>query len=272
SIGCCFTSDPSAVSRAPDRIDVVAINGRGEVQRLKYIGGVWAEPRTLRGGFPTGGIRYNGGWSYAAPAIAARAPDLLDVFVVRSDGRLAVTTWRDGNWGAWHTLGAQGAYEVSARPGAVALSATRVRLALNQTLVDADGVAVGSLYEPAVTFGAGAPAFVLGPRKGTIEAYAPPALTTLRDASNSRYRVVVTNHHGRVSVRTELGNWRDIGGIPMFHSGAAAVASGDDTYIAVINGEDASGCGADFCNDEVGPATVPDEFIQPGGLWIRYFQ
>ena len=45
AIACCFSSDPSAVSRAPGRIDVVAISNtvsnRGEVQRIKYIDGTW---------------------------------------------------------------------------------------------------------------------------------------------------------------------------------------------------------------------------------------
>lgn len=267
AIACCFASDPSAVSRGRGLIDVVAISNRGAVQRIKFADGEWAAPLTLRGGAPTGGIKYAGGWHYVAPAIASRAADLLDVFVVRGDGRLAVTTWRNGNWEAWQTLGITD-YDVAARPAAVALSATKVQLAINT--IKANGLAM-YLYEPVVTFGGAQPAFDRGVLKGNVQEYSPPGLAR-QQGSWSRYRVLVTNFQGRVSVREEGGRWRDIGGIPRPGSGPAAVASGDDTYLTVMNGEDARGCSNRLCDTVHDPAAVPDAYIQPGGLWIRRFE
>lgn len=267
SIACCFASDPSAVSRGRGLLDVVAISNRGAVQRIKFTDGEWSAPLTLRGGAPDGGIKYAGAWHYVAPAIASRAADLLDVFVVRADGRLAVTTWRNANWEAWQTLGLPN-YDVAARPAAVALSATKVQLAVTTTR-DPGGAVF--LYEPVVTFGAAAPAFALGVLKGNVQAYAPPGLARQRGGW-SHYRLLVTNAYGRISVREEGGVWRDIGGIPKAGSGPAVVASGDDTFIAVMNGEDARGCGAGFCDTVNDPDASADEYIQPGGLWIRRFE
>jgi hypothetical protein len=142
SIGCCFRSDPSAVSRSVDRIDVVAVSGAGNLRRIKYIDGVWSASLTIRGGHPVAGLKQNANGDYVGAAIASRGADLLDVFAVDGDGLLAVTTWSAGNWGEWHTLGAR--YDVTARPAAVALSATDVRLAINEADVH--------LYEPLVTF------------------------------------------------------------------------------------------------------------------------
>jgi len=263
SIGCCFWSDPSAVSREPGKIDVVAINNSGEVQRIKHIDGTWYAPLTLRGGAPTGGIRSEAIGTFLGPAIASRAPDLLDVFVVRDDGRLAVTTWRNGNWETWQTLGETN-YEVTARPAAVALSAADVRLAINENRLN--------LYEPSVTFGAGQPSLALGANKGTIQNGSPPALTTQHGGvGNGRSRVLVTNQYGRISVRGEFSVWRDIGGIPMFGTGPAAVATDDMAFMAVMNGEHARGCGFLLCDTVNDPAATESEYIQPGGLWIRHF-
>jgi hypothetical protein len=261
SIGCCFASEPSAVSRAPERIDVAAISTLGEVQRIKYVDGAWNAPLTLRGGAPSGGNRYAGNGRYVGPAIASRGADLLDVFVVRADGRLAVTTWRNGNWEAWQTLGALGAYTVTARPAAVGLADDFVQLAINESET--------RLFEPGVSFGAGAPAFALGVARGTVQRLAPPALTDHTGApDNNRYRVLVTNASGRISIRGEVGAWRDIGGIPQPGTGPAAVGSGDETFLAVINGEDATSCRNPFCHPN---APSAGQVIQPGGLWIRRF-
>ena len=119
------------MSRGLNRIDVVAINRDGDVQRIKYIDGVWAAPLTIRGGHPVVGLKHSTDEDYIGPAIASRGADLLDVFVVDDDGLLAVTTWSQ------RQLGRSGRrspvdYNVTARPAAVALSATDVRLAINQ--------------------------------------------------------------------------------------------------------------------------------------------
>jgi hypothetical protein len=255
-IGCCFSSDPSAVSRGQNRIDVVAINDSGDVQRIKYIDGTWYDPLTLRGGHPTGGIKEIDGNVYIGPGIASRGFNSLDVFVVRSDGRLAVTTWSAGNWGAWRTLGS--AYDVTARPAAVALSATEVQLAINESDV--------RLYEPLVTFPNGS--FSLGNNKATTAAKTPPALAK-RNSQTSRYNVFITNSGGRISYRLSQSSWREVGGIPKSGTGPSAVATGDFAFKLLMNGEDATSCVAPFCHPEV---VNPGQVIQPGGIWIRHYE
>jgi len=260
SIGCCFKSDPSAVSRSLDRIDVVAVSNNGGVQRIKYIDGTWYSPLTLRGGYPTGGIKQDADGNYVGPAIASRGADLLDVFVVRSDGRLAVTTWSAGNWGQWRTLGA--GYNVTARPAAVALSPTQVQLAINENY--------WNLYEPFLTFPPLVPSFSLGIPKGTTAYRAPPGLTK-RSGQIDLYRVLITSTQGRISHRTASGSWRDIGGIPKPGTGISAVATGDFTFKALMNGEDATGCDLSCSKDPLKAPKPNGEVIQPGGLWIRNF-
>jgi hypothetical protein len=257
SIGCHFSSDPSAVSRASRRIDVVAVNDSGEVQRIKYIDGVWHDPLTLRGGHPTDGLKTDAGGNYIGPAIASRGGDSLDVFVVRYDGRLAVITWSGGNWGQWRTLGR--GYDVTARPAAVALSATQVQLAINENDVN--------LYEPLLTFPPLVPSFSIGILKGTMAARTPPALTT-RDSETNAYRVLITNADGRISHRFARGSWRDIGGIPKPGTGASAVSTGRFSARIVMNGEEAKGCAAACAPG----APNLGQVIRPGGLWLRQFE
>jgi hypothetical protein len=260
SIGRNFSSDPSAVSRGPDRYDVVAVNDSGEVLRIKYIEGEWYDPSTIRGGYPTGGIKQDEDGNYIGPAIASRGFDLLDVFVVRSDGRLAVSTWSNNNWGQWRTLGA--GYDVTARPAAVALSDSQVQLAINETDFN--------LYEPLVTFGQNV-SFNLGDPKGATAPQAPPALTR-RDTADNPYRVLITNADGRISHRFAHGSWRDIGGMPKPGTGPSAVAVGRFGAYIVMNGADLVGCDAtcDDCDDPRA-VNVNGTFIEPGGLWIRDF-
>ncbi|MGB7068431.1 MAG: M12 family metallopeptidase [Pyrinomonadaceae bacterium] len=263
SIASGFNSDPSAVSRAPGRIDVVAVNNDGEVQRIKYIEGTWYAPSTPRGGFPTGGIKPSTDGGYIGPAIASRGANSLDVFVVRDDGRLAVTTLSNGNWGAWRTLGA--GYNVTARPAAAALSSTEVQLAIN----DSDY----NLYEPTAMFSPAVQSFDLGIIKGSTAFQAPPALTT-RDGQISRYRVLIANADGRISHRTASGAWRDIGGILKPGTGPSAVATGDFTFKVIMHGEDATGCDLSCGDDPTTPlieAPLRGEIIQRGILWIRHF-
>lgn len=260
SIGCCFRSDPSAVSRSVDRIDVVAVSGSGDLRRIKYIDGTWSAPLTIRGGHPVAGIKQNADEDYIGPAVASRGADLLDVFVVDRDGLLAATTWSAGNWGPWQTLGV--GYVVTARPAAVALSATDVRLAINVSNVH--------LYEPLVTFPSPVPSFDLGEATATTASQTAPTLTT-RNGQVDRYRVLIVNSQGRISHRLASGSWRDIGGIPLGRTGVSAVATGDFTFMALMNGEEATGC-------DLSCSTVPFETLRPdgqviqaGGLWIRHF-
>jgi len=255
SIGRYFSSDPAAVSRGPDRYDVVAVNDRGEVQRIKYIDGDWSDPSVIRGGYPTGGIKRNAEGDYIGPAIAARGASLLDVFVVRSDGRLAVSTWEDNNWGQWRTLGT--GYDVTAQPAAVALSDAAVQLAINESNV--------FLYEPLLTFAPLVPSFSVGIVKGATAYRSPPAVAK-RGGQIDHYRVLIANSHGRISHRTATGDWLDIGGILKPGTGPVAVATGDFSFKALMNGEDATDCDL---SRSTRPGEAPFYGSRPGGLWIR---
>ena len=198
------------------------------------------------------------------------------MFVVHDDGRLAVTTWSNGNWEAWRTLGT--GYNVTARPAAIALSAATVKLAVNERGM--------YLYEGALNFAPLVPSFGLY-RTAIMAEGTPPALAK-RDSQSSPYRVFITNAHGRISHRfSDDTIWRDIGGIPKPGTGPAAVAgAGRFSAYIVMNGEDAKGCDAgcardpnnsnNFALDPVtGDSLVPrpyGEVIRPGGLWLRYFE
>jgi hypothetical protein len=259
NLGCCFGSDPAAISLDEGEIDVFAVGSTsGKLIRKSYRNGRWDPAAYVQGGSPTGGIKPTADGGYLGPAVASRGPDMLDVFVVRTDGRLAVTTLGNGLWSAWRTLGS--GYDVTARPAAVALSATQVQLAINETHFN--------LYEPLVTFGANV-SFTLGAPKGATARQAPPALTKRADVANP-YRVLITNADGRLSHRFAHGSWRDIGGMPQPGTGpSAAAAGGFDAYI-VMNGVDLTGADA-TCDDPNAPHPH-GAFIEPGGLWIRYFR
>ncbi|MBP7052685.1 MAG: hypothetical protein KBE65_16870 [Phycisphaerae bacterium] len=251
SIGSRFSSDPAAVSRAADRYDVVAVNDQGDVQRIKYIEGVWYEPLTIRGGHPTGGLKQDDNGNYIGPAIASRGANLLEVFVVRSDGRLAVTTWSNNTWGQWRTL--DDGYDITAQPAAVALSDAEIQLAINESHV--------FLYEPLLTFAPLVPSFSVGIAKAATANDAPPAIAT-RGGQTSRYRVLIANSYGRISHRTATGDWMEIGGILKPGTGPAAVATGDYSFRLLMNGEDATGCDLSY-------SSGPGRDSRPGGLWIR---
>ncbi len=256
SLGCCFGSDPSAVSPRDGEIDLIAVGAyTGKLIHKHYENGVWGSASYLNDGYPSGGIKHEYG-EYIGPAIASRGTRSLDAFVVRSDGLLAVTTLQNGSWTAWSTLG-QG-YNVTARPAAVALSITRVQLAVNERGM--------YLYEGFLTFAPDVPKF--GLFRTAVMAYNTPPALTKRDDANNPYRVLITNANGRISHRFANGSWIDIGGIPMLHTGPSAVATGKFSALIVINGEDATGCTVG-CDPH---ATQPNQFIRPGGLWLRIFR
>ncbi len=258
-LGCCFGSDPAAISLGDGQADVFAVGATsGKVMRKSYRNGQWGAAVYIQGGYPSGGIKPTADGGYLGPAVASRGPNTLDLFVVQSNGRLAVTTLSNGSWSAWRTLG--NGYDVTARPAAVALSATQVQLAISETDF--------SLYEPLVTFGQSV-SFSLGDPKGVTAPQAPPALTK-RDDVASPYRVLVTNAEGRISHRFAHGSWRDIGGMPQPGTGPSAVAAGRSSAYIVINGTDL--VGGDATCDAPADPNANGTFIEPGGLWVRYFQ
>jgi hypothetical protein len=167
-----------------------------------------------------------------------------------------VTTWSEGAWGAWHTLGA--GYDVTARPAAVALSPTEVRLAVNEGDVH--------LYEPLATFSESPPSFTLGLATATTAPRAAPSLAS-RGGGVTPYRVLIANTQGRISHRVGPGTWRDIGGIPKPGTGITVVATGAFTFMALINGEEATGCNLSCAANSPWPGGVS---IQSGGLWLRH--
>lgn len=148
---------------------------------------------------------------------------------------------------------------MTARPAAVALSATQVQFAINERAFN--------LYEPLATFGQNV-SFNLGGLKGVTALQAPPALAKRDDVDNP-YRVLVTNAEGRLSHRFARGSWRDIGGMPQPGTGPSAVAAGPFSVYIVINGADLVGC--DATSDDPTALTAHGTSIEPGGLWVRHF-
>jgi hypothetical protein len=261
SLGCCFGSDPSAISRGDGQIDVVAIGAvTGRPSRKRFAGGAWGQWVYVRDGVPAGGIKQAADQSYLGPAIAARTADSLDVFVVLASGTLAVTTLQNGSWTNWATLETAFAYDVSARPAALALSSASVRLAIN-----GNG---GMLYEPLVRFAAvtAAAEMTLGNSTGWVQPGSAPALTARADAA-SPYRVLAVTTRGRVAHRFAGGGWRDIGGIPKSETGLSAVASGASSALIVMNGEDAVACRSTCDANQ----PLSGRRIQTGGVWLRRF-
>lgn len=278
SLGCEFSSDPAAISLGIDQIDLFAVNNAGKLKRMRYQNGVWGASVNVQGGGPLNGIKMTAdNLGYLGPAVASRGSTLLDIFVVRTDGRLSVVTLSGNQSTGWTSLGSN--YTVTARPAAVALSATRVQLAINESNVN--------LYEPVLNFPPATPSFTLGARKGAIASQTPPALTKRTDL-NSPYRVLIINADGRISHKFSNGSWRDIGGMPKPGTGPSAVATGPSSAYIVMNGADLIGCDASCGDweDEVNQCALNEydekgnlilaierrKFIEAGGLWLRHFR
>ena len=274
NVGCGFGSDPAAISQGGEQIDLFAVDTSGKLKRKRYQNGVWGEPVSVQGGSPILGIKTTADGGYLGPAVASRGSSSFDVFVVRSDGRLSVATLSGNQWTGWTSLGLD--YNVTARPAAVALSSTRVQLAINENNVN--------LYEPVLTFPPATPTFTLGALKGKTASKSPPALTKRSDP-NAPYRVLIVNADGRISHRFSNGSWRDIGGQSKPGTGPSAVATGPSSAYIVMNGVDLIGCDSscgDYLNnrcdldyeDANGNRIIikPGAFIEPGGLWVRNFK
>jgi astacin (peptidase family M12A) len=260
SLGCCFGSDPAAISLGDGQIDLFAVGATsGKLMRKSYRNGAWGNAVYVQGGGPATGIKQTANGDYLGAAVASRGADSLDVFVVRTDGKLSITSLSNGQWTAWTLLGRD--YNVTARPAAVALSATRVQLAINENDVN--------LYEPVLTLPPEMPTFQLGNLKATTASQSAPALTK-RDDANNPYRVLIINAAGRISHRFATGSWRDIGGIPKPATGVSAVAIGRFGALILMNGTDLVGC--DGSCDDPHAANTNGTFIEPGGLWLRLFR
>ena len=263
SLGCCFASDPSAVSPAFGHVEVAAIGAdSGRPAKKRLLNDVWGGWTYVGSDPPSDIALTQEGWRIG-PAIASRAGGLLDVFVVLDSGNLAVSTRVNGAWTNWTEF--EKNVDVTARPAALAMSASQVRLA-----VTADD---NKLYEPLVTFNndSRSPTASFGVRQATTSYRTAPALAARPDAVQS-YRVLIVGPDGRVMHKFQGASWRDIGGIPLVGTGVGAVGDGAFGALVVMHGEYAFGCSLTcLAPDATHPNPAPGGFVQPGGLWMRRF-
>jgi len=93
-IGTGIFSQPAAVSWAPNRIDVVALNSAGSVMHVASTDGVsWEGWDNVLGG------------SYVRVAMDSQGPNSLDVFGLRADGGVDVNQFKNGSWTGWLSIG-----------------------------------------------------------------------------------------------------------------------------------------------------------------------
>jgi hypothetical protein len=258
SIGCCFDSDPGAVSWSNGRIHVAAtVAGTGLLAMANFHSDMWSTWSFIPGA-PSGGIAASQDGGRIGPGLASRGHGMLDVFVAGPNA-MSTASYANGSWGAWSVLSTSYRYRTDARPAAVALDSTRVRLAANLA---------GRLYEPLVTYSGSTPSFSVGSQQGTMAAYTPAAIAR-RDSTTAPYRVLITNLEGRISHRFSNGTWRDIGGIPLAGTGPAAVGFDQYGALIVMTGEEQRGC---VTNCVAGFSPNPGGVIQSGGVWLRQFE
>jgi hypothetical protein len=263
SLGCCFASDPAAVSPAPGHVEVAAIGAdSGRPLKKRLLNDVWSAWTYVGTAPPSDVALTQEGWRLG-PALASRGGGLLDVFVVLDSGNLAVSTRVNGVWTNWTEF--EKNVDVTARPAALAVSASQVRLA-----VTADDI---KLYEPLVTFNSDSrsPAASFGARQATTLYRTAPALAARPDAAQS-YRVLIVGPDGRVMHKFQGGAWRDIGGIPLVGTGVGAVGDGAFGALIVMHGEGVFACSLTcLAPDATHPNPDPGGFVQSGGVWMRRF-
>jgi hypothetical protein len=259
SLGCCFASDPSAVSPAYGHVEVVAIGAESRRPvRKRLLDGAWGQ--WLYVGADSVEIAGTADDAPIGPAIASRPGGLLDVFVVLESGNLAVSTRVAGRWTPWTEFATN--VDITARPAALGVSATAVRLA-----VTADDT---KLYEPLVTFDATTrgPTASFGTKQANTWPRTAPALSA-RAATSQSYRVLIVNQDGRVAHKFQSGAWRDIGGIPFGSTGVSAVGDGAYGALIVMHGEAVRAC--NLACVTATPQPDPNGYIQSGGVWLRRF-
>ncbi len=94
SLGCCFDSDPAAVSWSSGRTDLFVRSMDGVIAWRTWTrtaGGTWSDWTDIEE--PSAGVA-------SAPAVASSGPGRLDVFVRGNNNRLYQRTL-DGNWSDW---------------------------------------------------------------------------------------------------------------------------------------------------------------------------
>jgi Concanavalin A-like lectin/glucanases superfamily len=93
SLGGMITSDPDAVSSAPNKVDVVVQGTDNATWIRRYDGAAWSAWQSLGGNFNSG------------PGIASSNTNLLEVFARGSDNALWVKRYDGAAWGSWQSLG-----------------------------------------------------------------------------------------------------------------------------------------------------------------------
>jgi hypothetical protein len=258
SLGCCFASDPSAVAPAFGHVEVAAIGAvTGRPSKKRLLDDAWGGWTYVAGETPSEIASLQVG-SRIGPAIASRPGGVLDVFVVLNTGNLAVSTRVNGVWTNWTEF--EKNVNITARPAALAVSGSEVRLA-----VTADDV---KLYEPLVTFNADSrsPTATFGVQQATTQYRSAPAIAARADARQP-YRVLIVGSEGRVAHKFQGGAWRDIGGIPLVRTGITAVGDGALGALIVMQGEHVFACALTCVANQPNPGG----FIQTGGVWMRRF-
>jgi Concanavalin A-like lectin/glucanases superfamily len=93
SLGGILSSDPDAVSSAPNKVNVVVRGADNALWIRRYDGAAWGAWQSL------------GGISNSGPSIASSNTNLLEVFARGSDNALWVKRYDGTAWGSWQRLG-----------------------------------------------------------------------------------------------------------------------------------------------------------------------
>jgi hypothetical protein len=107
SLTCMGTSQIAAVARASQKIDVVAVAKNGGIYTAAWdnnvSNGAWRGWWQIRNGVASCGT---------TPSVISRASNMLDVFVVGTDGNVWTAAWdanvSNGEWRGWWSLGSVG--------------------------------------------------------------------------------------------------------------------------------------------------------------------
>ena len=100
NLGQSLASAPAAVSWGPNRLDVFAIANDGSLIHRWWDGSIWNDWETLPIPATASPITF-----VSAPAVTTSGPEVLDVFVVGSDGNLYHYWWQAMAWGEPASLG-----------------------------------------------------------------------------------------------------------------------------------------------------------------------
>jgi len=138
----------AAVSRHPDKLDVFAVRTDGAILSAAWDrsveNGAWRGWWSVAGGHTTPGV---------AVTALSRAPDKLDVFVVRSNGGVYTAAWergvQDGEWRGWWRV-----KDLVAHPASVVAAVSRDPEKMDIFAVRDDGQMSTAAWDRSVADGA----------------------------------------------------------------------------------------------------------------------